>query len=156
MKLFKPLLTLAILFIIVSCTKESRVSSPVNQPPAVTANNAIIPFAATVTTENFETGTKAAYATGNVTLSTGVWTFNDALLGNLSTDRKNGTQSARVRNSGKLTMIFDHAAGASTVTVLHGKFGTDGNSTWQLWFSTDGGSTYTEAGTTVTTSTTSL
>src|SRR5215471_10076394 len=102
MKQFKPLLTFFILLIAVSCRKDNRIVTP---PPSVEQTNAvksaITPFAATVTTENFESGTKTAYATGNVTLATGVWTFNDALLGDLSTDRKNGTKSARVRNSGK-------------------------------------------------------
>src|SRR5262245_35231012 len=63
--------------------------------------------ALTVTTENFETGTKGAYADGTVTLSTGVWDFNDALIGNLSTDHKDGAQCARIRNTGTVTMEFD-------------------------------------------------
>jgi hypothetical protein len=109
-----------------------------------------------VTTENFETGSKTSYTTGNVTLSTGVWNFNDALLGNLPTDRKNGTQSARVRNSGTITMQFDIAGGAASVTVQHAVFGSDGSSTWQLWYSTNGGASFIQAGPTVTTSSTAL
>lgn len=112
--------------------------------------------ALTTTTENFETGSKTAYAAGNVTLSTGVWNFSDALLGNLSTDRKNGAQSARVRNSGTITMQFDIAGGATSVTVQHAVFGSDGSSTWQLWYSTNGGTSFTQAGSTVTTSSTTL
>src|SRR6185369_11271852 len=120
------------------------------------STNAVKALLLTSTSETFESGTKTAYATGNVTLTTGVWTFNDALIGDLSTDRKNGTKSARIRNSGKLTETFNHTGGASTVTVLHAKFGSDGNSTWQLWYSTNSGSTYTQAGSTVTTSSTTL
>ena len=111
---------------------------------------------AAITTENFETGTKGAYTTGTVNLATGAWTFNDALIGNLATDKKNGAQAARVRNSGKLTMNFDHAGGAATVTVLHAVFGTDAASSWQLWYSTNSGNTYTQAGATVSTSSASL
>lgn len=107
------------------------------------------------TVENFETGTKASYAAANVTLTTGIWNFDDALLGNLSTDRKNGSQSARVRNSGTMTMQFD-LTGASSATVQHAVFGSDGNSTWQLWYSTNGGSSFTQAGATITTSSTTL
>ncbi len=77
---------------------------------------------ATVLLENFENGTKTAYTAGDVTLSSGVWNFNDALLGNSAADIKNGLQSTRVRNSGKLTMKFDAAAGASTITVYHAKY----------------------------------
>jgi endonuclease G, mitochondrial len=86
----------------------------------------------TTLTENFESGAKTAYAAGNVTLSSGSWNFNDALTGNLSTDRKNGSQSARIRNTGSITMNFNFADGASAVTVQHAVFGTDGSSTWEL------------------------
>ena len=110
----------------------------------------------TTLTENFESGTKTAYSTANVTLSSGSWSFNDALIGNLSTDRKNGTQSARIRNTGSITMNFNFADGASTVTVQHAVFGTDGSSTWELQASTNGGSSYTKVGSTITTSSTTL
>jgi endonuclease G len=110
----------------------------------------------TTLTENFESGTKTAYSAGNVTLTSGSWNFNDALIGNLSTDRKNGTQSARIRNTGSITMNFNFADGASTVSVQHAVFGTDGSSTWELQVSTNGGSSYTKAGSTITTSSTTL
>jgi endonuclease G len=106
--------------------------------------------------ENFESGTKTAYAAANVTLSTGVWNLNDALIGTSSSDRKNGSQSVRTRNSGKITMTFNRTDGASTVTVLHARYGSDGNSTWQLWYSTNSGSSWTQIGSTVTTSSTTL
>lgn len=111
---------------------------------------------ANVTGENFEAGTKTAYAAADVTLASGIWNLNDALIGNSTSDVKNGTQSARVRNSGKLTMKFDVPAGASTVTILHAKYGADANSTWQLWYSTNGGTSYAQTGATITTSTTTL
>ncbi len=107
-------------------------------------------------TETFNTGTKGAYATGTVALATGTWTLNDALLGNTASDPKNGAQSVRVRNSGKVTMNFNFATGARTVTVKHAKYGTDGSSTWSLWYSTNGGGTWTQSGSAVTTSSTAL
>jgi len=106
--------------------------------------------------ETFDTGTKTAYATGTVTLSTGTWTLNDALLGNTTADPKVGTQSVRTRNSGKITMNFNFATGAKTVSVKHAKYGTDGSSTWGLWYSTNSGSTWIQAGSAVTTSSTTL
>jgi hypothetical protein len=106
--------------------------------------------------EGFETGTKTAYATGSVTFTSGSWTLNDALLGNTSSDPKVGTQSVRMRNSGKLTMNFNFATGAKTVTVKHAVYGADASSTWGLWVSTNGGSTWTQVGSTVTTSATTL
>jgi DNA/RNA endonuclease G (NUC1) len=101
--------------------------------------------ASSTLTEGFETGTKGGYATGNVTFPSGVWTLNDALVGNLATDRKTGNQSLRVRN-GIVTMTFDWPAGAQSVSVNHAKFGTDANSTWELWYSTTSGSSWTLAG----------
>jgi len=105
--------------------------------------------------EGFEAGGKTAYAAGNVTLGTGSWFMDDALTGNLSTDRKTGSYSARVRNTGLLHMNFNKT-GAGTVTIQHAVFGTDGSSTWQLWSSTNSGSTWTQVGSTVTTSSTTL
>jgi endonuclease G, mitochondrial len=105
--------------------------------------------------EGFEAGGKTSYAAGNVTLGTGSWYMDDALTGNLSTDRKTGSYSARVRNTGLMHMNFNKT-GAGTVTIQHAVFGTDGSSTWQLWSSTNNGSTWTQVGTTVTTSSTTL
>ena len=139
-----------------SCEKQatslSRTDLPANSRSLLVAK----PAAALVTTvENFETGTKAAYADGTVTLSTGVWDFNDALIGNLSTDEKNGSQSARIRNTGSITMEFD-LSGATSLTVAHAVFGSDGSSTWQLWASTNSGSSFSQVGSTVTSSSTTL
>jgi endonuclease G len=106
--------------------------------------------------EGFETGSKTSYTIGSVTLSTGSWRFDDALLGNLSGDIKSGLVSARIRNAGSLTTLFDKTGGTGTITVKHAKYGTDASSTWELWVSTNSGSTWTKVGSTITTSTTTL
>ena len=105
--------------------------------------------------EGFETGGKTSYAAANVTLGTGSWFMDDALTGNLSTDRKTGTYSARIREIGRVRMNFNKT-GAGTVSIQHAVFGADGPSTWQLWSSTNNGSTWTQVGATVTTSSTTL
>ena len=102
---------------------------------------------ASTLTEGFETGTKTAYAAADVTLASGVWNMNDALLGNLSSDVKTGTQAARIRNSGRVTMRFDRSSGAGTVTIHHASFGTDASGTWGLFESQNGGATWTQVGT---------
>lgn len=111
--------------------------------------------AATILSEGFETGGKTAYATANVTLSSGSWYLNDALTGNTSSDRKTGSWSARVREVGTMRMNFN-VASAGTVSIQHAKYGSDGTSTWQLWKSTNSGSSWTQVGSTVTTSSTTL
>ena len=105
--------------------------------------------------EGFESGTKTSYASANVMLGTGIWNMNDALIGNLSTDRRVGAASARLRNTGTVSMLFDTDE-AGTVTIQHGVFGSDGSSSWELWFSINGGSSYSKIGATVNTGSTSL
>jgi endonuclease G len=105
--------------------------------------------------EGFEAGGKTSYAAGNVALGTGSWYMDDALTGNLSTDRKTGAYSARVRNSGLVQMNFNKT-GAGTLSIQHAVFSSDGSSTWQLWSSTNNGSTWNQVGSTVTTSSTTL
>jgi hypothetical protein len=139
---------------LLSCGKMN----PADQNLSSTSYSAGSSFAARIASngEDFETGTKTSYTTGSVTLASGSWTLNDALIGNATADRKNGTQSARIRNSGKLTMNVDHPNGASVVTIAHASYGTDASSTWELWYSTNSGSTYSKAGSTVSTSAAAL
>lgn len=111
--------------------------------------------AATILTEGFEAGGKTAYAAANVTLGSGSWYLDDALTGSTTSDRKTGSWSARVREIGKVRMNFN-VSSAGTVSVQHAKYGSDGTSTWELWKSTNSGSTWTKVGSTVTTSSTSL
>jgi len=92
--------------------------------------------------ENFETGTKASYAAGPVTLTSGVWTFTDALIGTSFSDRFTGLKSARIR-AGSIAMTFDKTTGAGTVTVLAALFGIDTGASFTLEKSTDAGVTYT-------------
>ncbi|HEX7843206.1 MAG TPA: alkaline phosphatase family protein [Kofleriaceae bacterium] len=113
-------------------------------------------YAGSVFNEGFENGTKTSYAAGNVTLGTGAWNLNDALIGTSSSDVKTGSKAARLRNSGHITMGFDRTAGAGTVTIHHARFGTDGNGTWGLFASQDQGATWTQVGATVSTTTTAF
>ena len=143
------------MFFIFSCQKnDTTILNNRIQPKTISENNSARTLATIV--ENFETGTKASYATASVTFSTGSWTLNDALVGNTASDPKNGIQSVRIRNSGVLSSNFDFANGASTVSVAHGKYGTDAAGTWQLWYSTNGGTSYVQAGSTINTNTTML
>jgi endonuclease G len=75
--------------------------------------------------------------------------MDDALTGNLSTDRKTGSYSARVRNVGLVHMNFNKTGGAGTVSIQHAVFSTDGSSTWQLWSSTNNGSSWTQVGSSI-------
>lgn len=139
--------SLLLLFFISSCTQL---------PTGVEETSSTISFQKVTVLENFEAGTKTAYAVGDVTFTSGIWTLNDALVGTSTSDRKNGTKSVRTRNSGKVSMKFNRTDGAGVVSVKHAKYGTDANSTWSLWYSTNSGSTWTQTGASVTTSSTTL
>lgn len=147
----KPLYKLSLILVLfISACHKNKVEPNLNKQTS--AINKVV----TTLVEGFETGTKTSYAAADVTLSSGIWNLNDALIGNSASDPKVGTQSARVRNSGKLTMKFDKTTGAGIVTIQHAKYGTDANGTWQLWYSTNGGTSYLQAGTNVTTTATTL
>ncbi len=105
--------------------------------------------------EGFEAGGKTSYAAANVALGTGSWHMAEALTGNLSTDRKTGAFSARIRETGRVRMNFNKS-GAGTVSIQHAVFGSDGPSTWQLWLSTNSGSTWSQVGSTISTGSTTL
>jgi len=139
---------LAILF--AACKKEAI--EPIQPAPVqrTAGTEAIVTLS-----ENFESGTKGAYAAADVSLSSGSWYFDDALIGNLAADSRNGTKSVRIRNLGSITMNFN-GSGANTITIQHAVYGSDGSSTWQLWVSTNSGSSYSQVGSTVTSSSTSL
>jgi hypothetical protein len=104
--------------------------------------------------EDFEAGTKTSYATGNVTCTMGSWSLSDAVIGTGTTDRKNGLQSVRLRDTA-LTMNTALTNGARDVTIYHAKFGTDNNKTWKLQKSVNSGP-WIDVGTEITTSSTTL
>jgi endonuclease G len=106
--------------------------------------------------EGFNTGSKTSYSSGNVTFGTGSWNLNDAILGKSSSDRKTGTQSVRIQNTGTLTMNFNLNNGATLVSVKHAKYGSEANSTWALFVSSNSGSTWTQTGSTISTTSTTL
>ncbi|HNF72133.1 MAG TPA: dockerin type I domain-containing protein, partial [Chitinophagaceae bacterium] len=106
--------------------------------------------------ETMEAGIKNTYANATVALSTGSWQFNDALLGSSSSDHKNGMQCARLQNLGMLTMNFDVFVDTSVITISHARYGSDAASTWALFRSADGGNTWTQEGSTISTQSSTL
>jgi endonuclease G, mitochondrial len=106
--------------------------------------------------ESFEAGSKSSYTAADVSLGSGSWRLTDALLGTLSGDAKNGAKSVRITASGSARMNFDSPDGASTLSVKHALYGADPSATWQLWRSSNSGTSWTQVGATVTTSSTTL
>ena len=131
------------------------VTSPtLPRPVGIAPAPVVAPVAATVLPagngfrEDFEQGSKTGYAAAVVQLGSGPWLLEDALLGASDKDRRAGQRAARVQGSGRLEMQFD-VTDAGTVALRYATFGTDQPSAWQLWYSTNGGQSWRQAGATV-------
>lgn len=140
MKIRKLLIYSALILAVASCKKDNAPTQP-GDPPVVVIPSIPKPYAIT---EGFETGIKEKYAIDDIQLNTGLWSFNDALIGNLAADVKAGLKAVRLR-TGNITMKFD-ITGIEQISIKHAKYGNDDASTWQLMMSTDSGSTYTQLG----------
>jgi len=94
--------------------------------------------------EDFETTspTKTSYTTGTVTTAAGPWIFDEAAVGALAGDVKNGSQAARLRG-GSIYMNFNKPNGAGTITVNAARYGTDAGSSYAIDVSNDDGATFT-------------
>lgn len=161
-KLAIPALVLAIPgLLFTSCKKDNTYSVP-EQVSVAKGKNLTSAFPSVIVSEDFEVGStspKTAYDVApsgspsgdNVTLQSKSWNMYDALIGNLAADKKSGSWSARIRNTGKITMLFDVTTGISTVTIKHATYTGDSNSTWGLFVSVDGGSSWAQSGSTLTT-----
>ncbi len=122
--LLRGLFLLQVLFLFNACSPEESVSSD----NIYTLNFSVDADGNYL--ENFEDAYKNSYAGEDVIFPDGNWYFEDALLGTLSSDTKNGSQSVRIRNSGKITMDFDLPEGADNLSLSYAKFGKDQNSSF--------------------------
>jgi endonuclease G len=133
--------TLLLLPALLACSQPSAESSATattdTSPTASPAQSPAGPFP-----ETFETGSKGAYETADVALTTGPWLFTNGLIGSTDQDHKAGEHAARLRAGGRLTMQFDAPAGIRKISILSAAYGEDGPSTWELWVSRDRGRTW--------------
>lgn len=97
-----------------------------------------------VITESFSQGNKSSYKTGNVSLETGNWVFDNTLIGDLPTDKKSGAKAARIR-TGSITMSFD-IHDVKKILINHAIFGKDKEGFFELLVSTDQGKSYKRLG----------
>lgn len=101
--------------------------------------------------ENFDSGDKSFYAGATATLSTGNWFLDDALIGNATNDKFNGSKSVRMdRRDGKMGNIymqFDKPNGADKVSFQLAHYGNNSeDAALQVQYSVNGGSTWTNIG----------
>lgn len=97
---------------------------------------------------DFEDGSKGSYASGTVTLNTIDWDMTDALIGTSASDFYNGAKSARLRGYGSssITMLADKSNGLGQVSFQYRAYGTDAQVGWKVEYSTNTGSSWTQAG----------
>jgi endonuclease G len=136
------------ILVIASCKKSDPGPAPVDPVVTDTTSNPI----SSPAKETFESGSKDIYNDSTIILSTGKWSFSNAVIGTSAEDRKNGTKSARIQENGKLNMNFDVVGGVYRIAVSSGVYGSDGPGSWQLWKSTNSGYSYSQVGTGIITS----
>jgi len=92
--------------------------------------------------------TKTAYASATVTLSGKQWDMTEALIGDTVNDWKNGARAARLRGYGTsaMTMLEDVSTGIGTLSFSYRRYGTDAQVDWKVEYSTNGGTDWTQIG----------
>lgn len=96
--------------------------------------------------------TKGSYASGTVTISNVEWNLTEALIGESASDYKTGVRSVRMRGYGTsaMTMLEDKANGIGSIYFNYRRYGTDQQVDWKVEYSVDGGSNWTQIGSTFT------
>ncbi len=97
---------------------------------------------------DFEDGNKPSWASSDTTLNGIEWNMNEALVGNLDADWKNGEKSARLRgyDTSSMTMLEDKANGLGTLSFFYRCYGTEDQVDWKAEYSTDQGSSWIQIG----------
>lgn len=143
--LLKLLFMAQILFLFTSCEKDTEFVEP---DSGINAYNFTVTQAGNYL-EDFESVSKTSYAAASVSFTDGDWYFDDALIGTLADDSKAGSRSARLRNSAIISMQFDLVEGAKSITLDYGKFGRDKSSSFEVYYSTNSGASWSKTGSTI-------
>lgn len=144
------------LFALNSCSKNSGELLPADNTTVSKVDTTNVPTMVAALTEDFDSASKTDYLPVSVKLGSGSWYFYNAMLGASASDRKVGVNAVRLANDGKITMLFDKTNGVGAVQVKYALYGTDGNSSWELWISKDGAKSWTKVDSTINTTSTVL
>lgn len=132
----------SILFIVLTLVVSSCL--PGKTPTSTTNNNSDnkITFAKGFP-EGLEDISKGSYAAGNVQLSGGEWYFDDALVGGMTNDTRNGEKAIRIREKGFVRMNYD-ITGIIEIKLAYGAYKGDADSEWELYISRNSGANWTK------------
>jgi endonuclease G, mitochondrial len=100
--------------------------------------------------EGFDGASKSRYEGGNITVASGQWYLENAMMGSAENDQKNGTKAIRMKETAKVTMNFDCPTGIQQVKLKYGVYQLDKSSTFELWVSSNGGNSWQQVNSTVT------
>ena len=100
--------------------------------------------------ESFDDASKSRYEGGNVTVSSGQWYLENAMIGSADNDQKDGMKSIRMKETAKLSMKFDIPSGIQQVRFKYGVYQLDKGSSFELWASTNNGTSWNKVGSTIT------
>jgi endonuclease G, mitochondrial len=119
-------------------------NTPTRTPPSVQTK------IATNFPEGFDGASKSRYEGGNITVSSGQWYLENAIMGGADNDQKDGTKAVRMRETAKLSMNFDIPSGIQQVRFKYGVYQLDKESSFELWASTNSGTSWNQVGSTIT------
>jgi len=134
-------------FLLNACGNNNRSNTPPANPTSVSYGGNY--KTAQTLTEDFEQGRKASYPIKNIAFKTGAWLLQDALTGNSTADHKAGKQAVRIRNNGKITMLFE-VESAITISIKHAVYGKDEPSEWALFVAENENHTFSQIGSAIT------
>ena len=100
--------------------------------------------------EGFDEASKSRYEGGNITVSSGQWYLENAIMGGADNDQKDGVKAIRMKETAKLRMNFDIQSGIQQVRFRYGVYQLDKGSSFELWASSNGGDSWNKVGSTIT------
>jgi endonuclease G len=100
--------------------------------------------------ESFDNASKSRYEGANITTSSGQWYLDNAVMGAAENDQKSGAKAVRMKENARLSMTFDIPTGIQQVKLKYGVYQLDKESSFELWVSTNAGSTWSKVGSTIT------
>ena len=145
--MFKKLIQiLSISLLLSSCVGAyiPSTNTPVRIPPSVQTKIAVnFP-------EGFDDASKSRYEGGNITVTSGQWYLENAVMGSADNDQKDGLKAIRMKEKAKLRMNFDIPSGIQQVRFKYGVYQLDRESSFELWTSTNSGMSWNRVGSTIT------
>jgi hypothetical protein len=99
-------------------------------------------------TEGFESGSKTptGYANGTATLSSGIWTFESALIDGQINDKRVGSKAVRTQGNAAIYMTFDKTD-VKDFSFKYANYGSEKATSWTVFKSTDSGTSWVQVDT---------